>query len=129
MTTDVSVGLDARDFASNGSDGYTDATTSGNQTYSYKYTGGTDGHGNTSEPSSAGEVDITVTITGANFQIESISKTDPESQLTTSIAADKLSATIVDANTPTEDGYYSIVVKDTSTNQTFTADPRVTNRP
>ena len=129
MTTAVSVGLSARNVPSNGSDGYTNATTSGGHTYSYKYTGGTDGAGNTSEPSAAGEVDITVTITGTNFQIDGISKTDPQNQLTTSVGADKLTAEIVDANTHTEDGYYSISVKDTSNSETFTADPRVTNRP
>lgn len=127
----INVGLDCRNWASSGSDGYTTTTASNGGLYSYQYSGGTDGHGNVDDTVGTGNLAITVTINAdARYVVNSVSFTgDIESQLSSAPGNSPTSVIINDSDSQTGSGYYTISVRDTSANCTFPCDPTVTNKP
>ncbi len=125
------VTLDVRNWPSNGNDGYTNTTASNNAVYCYMYTGGTDGHGGIEETADAGVGIITVTVgTDGRYKISDITFTgDIQNQLTRLVTLNSNTATITDSDTSTGDGYYSVIVSDTTANCTFACDPPIKNKP
>jgi len=129
--SNVDVNLDVRNWASNGTDGYTNTTASNDAVYCYRYTGGTDGAGGVEESISAGGGTITVTVgTAAQYHITGVTFTgDIESQLSWVQGSGPNSAVITDTDTSSGDGEYSIIVTDTAANCTFPCDPPIKNKP
>lgn len=130
--TNTTVNLDVRNWASNGSDGYTSTTASNNAVYSYQYTGGSDGHGNVQETTGAGSATITVGMhSDSRYVISAVNISgDIENQLSSPpVPAGATSIVITDTDSSSGSGYYNIVVTDTSANCTFPCDPMVTHRP
>lgn len=130
--SNTNVSLDARNFPSNGSDGYTNTTASNSAVYSYQYGGGSDGHGNVDETVGGGSATITVSLNSdSRYQISGVVISgDIEGQLSSQPAGDsKTSVVITDSDSATGSGYYSITVSDTTANCTFPCDPDIINRP
>lgn len=127
----VNVSLDVRNFASNGSDGYTDTTASNNAIYSYLYGGGSDGHGNIDETTASGSATITVALqSDPRYQISGVVFTgDIENQLSWQPGGTPTSVVITDSDSSSGSGYFSITVSDTTANCTLPCDPDITNRP
>lgn len=126
------VNLDVRNWASNGTDGYTNTTASNNAVYCYMYTGGSDGHGGVDESPGAGVGTITVTVGGdPRYKITDVTFTgDIQNQLSRQLGGNNnTSAIITDTDTSTGDGYYSVIVTDTSVNCSFPCDPPIKNKP
>ncbi len=129
--SNFTVNLDVRNWASSGSDGYTNTNASNNAVYCYMYTGGTDGHGAIEETADAGTGTITVTVgTDPRYKISDITFTgDIQNQLTRLLVPNSNIATIADSDTSSGDGYYSVVVGDTTANCTFACDPPIKHKP
>ena len=128
----VNVSLDVRNFASNGSDGYTNTTASNHAVYSYQYGGGSDGHGNVNETTDAGSATITVALNSdPRYQISNVTFSgDIENQLSSPpVGPGATSVVITDSDTSSGSGYFSITVSDTTANCTLSCDPDITNRP
>lgn len=130
MTNPIAVTLDVRNFPSNGSDGYTNTTATDNQTYSYKYGGGTDGAGDVDEITGGGVGQITVTLSSdPRYIISDVAFSgDPATQLSwTPVTSTQ--ALITDQDTADEDAYYSLTIRDNSAQCTFPCDPKISNKP
>ena len=130
--TNTNVNLDVRNWASNGSDGYTSTTASNKAVYSYQYTGGSDGHGNVQETTGAGSATITVSMHSDSRYVISAVKIsgDIENQLSSPpVPAGATSIVITDTDSSSGSGYYKIVVTDTTAGCTFLCDPIITNIP
>lgn len=126
----VNVNLDVRNFAATSGDGYTNTTASNNAVYSYQYTGGSDGHGNVDTNVDAGSLTIAISLNSdARYTISSGSITDPENQLTWQPGNTATTASVIDADSQTGSGYYSVLVADSIASCTFPCDPNVTNNP
>jgi len=126
----VNVSLDVRNWASNGSDGYTSTTASNNAVYSYRYSGGTDGAGGVEESVTAGAGSITVSvIADPRYRISDVTFTgDIESQLSWQQQT-PTTIVITDSDTSTGEGEYSVVITDTSAGCTLPCDPPIKNKP
>lgn len=128
----LNVGLDVRNFPSNGAGGYTDVAASNNAIYSYKYSGGSDGNGNATDLD-AGVLTITVTVGGdPRYTVNSggvIFQGDIESQLSAAQGASPTSVVITDSDSQTGSGYYQVTVNDSVANCTVLCDPTITNKP
>ncbi|MBC7990960.1 MAG: hypothetical protein H7Y19_15460 [Luteimonas sp.] len=127
----LNVGLDVRNSAASGGDGYTNTPATNGATYSYKYSGGSDGNGNAND---AGEGVLTITVTvgtDPRYTINGVTFSgDIESQLSAPTPpAGATSIVITDSDAATGSGYFSINVNDTTANCTFVCDPRITNTP
>ena len=127
----LNVGLDVRNFAASGGDGYTTTPASNGALYSYKYSGGTDGNGNAND---AGEGILTITVTvgtDPRYTINGVTFSgDIENQLSAPTpAAGATSVVITDSDAATGSGYYAVTVNDTSAVCTLVCDPRITNTP
>ena len=129
MTNPITITLDVRNSASNGSDGYTNTTTTDGLTYCYRWTGGTDGAGDVLESISAGVAVINVQLRAdARYHIVTGGFGDGNTQFTFG-RVDNYNATISDIGTVVENDYFNIQVSDSSrTNCTFWCDPRVGNQ-
>lgn len=129
--SNVNVGLDIRNSASSGSDGYTNTNTSNGSIYCYKYSGGTDGNGGVEESPNAGSGTITVQIGGdPRYSIDSVGFSgDIESQLSWAHGTNNTIAVITDTDTSSGNGYYSVIGSDSTANCTFPCDPPITNKP
>lgn len=130
--TNTNVSLDVRNFASRGSDGYTDTTASNGTVYSYKYGDGSDGHGNVEETTGSGSATITVTLSSdPRYEISAVVISgDIENQLSSPpVPAGATTIVITDTDSSSGSGYYSIVVTDTTANCTFPCDPEIRNIP
>jgi hypothetical protein len=125
------VTLDVRNFASNGSDGYTDTTASNNAIYSYLYGGGSDGHGTMNETAQSGSASFTVTVGGdPRYQISNVVfGGDIENQLSWAQGTSPTIAVITDSDTSTGSGSYSVTVTDTTAQCTLPCDPGINNQP
>jgi len=119
------VNLQVRAQPSNGNDGYTNTTASNNAVYSYKYTGGDDGHGDISETLGSGAATVDVNLNGGSrFQISDINVAgDASGELSWSGGGD--TAAIIDANTVIENASYCTKVTDSSANCYFNCDPMI----
>lgn len=130
--TNATVSLDVRNWASNGSDGYTSTTASNGAVYSYQYTGGSDGHGNVSETTGAGSATITVSLhSDSRYTISAVNISgDIENQLSSlPVSNGATSVVITDSDSSSGSGYYNIVVSDNTAGCTFPCDPIITNDP
>jgi hypothetical protein len=129
--SNFTVNLDVRNWASNGTDGYTNTTASNNAVYCFQYSGGTDGHGGVEETANAGSGTIIVTVGGdPRYKISDVTFTgDIQNQLTRVVTANSNTATITDSDTSSGDGYYSVIVSDTTANCTFACDPPIRHKP
>ena len=129
--SNFTVGLDVRNFASSGTDGYTNTTASNNAIYSYLYSGGSDGHGGVNETTGAGSGTITVQVGGdPRYSIHNVGfNGDIEGQLSWAPGNTSTTAVITDTDTSSGSGYYSVVVADSSANCTFTCDPPINHQP
>ncbi|HRO28064.1 MAG TPA: hypothetical protein PK743_07930 [Luteimonas sp.] len=127
--SNYAVSLDCRNFPSDGNDGYRDVTASNNATYSYRYSGGTDGNGNVTETANAGAGIITVTINAdPRYTVNHVDISgDIENQLGSTVNNPPTSAVITDSDTSTGSGYYTVVVNDTRASCTFPCDPRISH--
>ncbi len=122
------VTLDIRDQAATGGDGWTDIEACGS-TYSYRFDGGSDSHGNVSVHG-RGAVQILVKLAaGRRYAISQVGfANDPANQLS-SPSHSPNSAIIKDKNdTPMESAYYSITVTDTSNQCALVCDPYISNK-
>lgn len=127
----VDVTLDVRNFASSGSDGYTNTTGSNGQPYSYRYTGGTDNAGGVEQIADGESGTITVTMrSDPRYRIDHVDFTgDLESQLTWAAGPSPTVAVITDSDTSTGDADYAVVVRDTAADCTVSCDPPIKNKP
>ena len=125
------VGLDVRNSPSSGNDGYTSTTASNNAVYCYEYSGGTDGQGGVEETLSEGAGTITVSVGGdPRYKITDVTFTgDIQNQLSRVVSPNGYTAVITDTDTSTGDGYYSVIIIDTTANFTFACDPTIKNKP
>jgi hypothetical protein len=130
----IDVFLDVRNSSSGGNDRWVDVLASNGRTYSYRYTGGSDGQGNVTANVGGGSVTITVSIvaTDARYKITGVPLNDPavgsgHAQLAKSIAGSGRTATITDVATERDDASYCITVTDMSASCTIACDPRITN--
>lgn len=125
MPHNHNVSLQVRAQPSNGNDGYTNTTASNNAIYSYRYSGGDDGHGDISETLGTGAATVDVRLDGGSrYQISDISFNGATpGQLSWSGGGD--SAAIIDANTVVENASYCTRVTDSSANCTFDCDPMI----
>lgn len=130
--SNTNVSLDVRNFPSNGSDGYTNTTASNHAIYSYRYGGGSDGHGNVDETAASGSATITIALdSDPRYQISGVVVSgDIEDQLSSPpVSSGATSVVITDSDSSSGSGYYSITVSDTTAGCTFPCDPEITNRP
>lgn len=129
MPSNANVTLDVRNFASNGSDGYTDTTASNNAIYSYRYTGGNDNGGNV-DFTGRGRVTLTVQLqSDPRYQIGNVGFTgDTNNQLTWLAQNAPKTAVIQDVNTAVQNANYKITVNDTTANCTVPCDPQINNK-
>jgi hypothetical protein len=130
----IYVNLDVRNSSSGGNDRWVDVQASNGQTYSYKYTGGSDDAGNVTATVGGGTVTIEISIaaTDPRYAITGVPLVDPDAasnnpQLSQSIAAGGRSATITDIDTAADNAAYCVTITDTSANCTIPCDPRITN--
>jgi hypothetical protein len=130
-TSNVDITLDVRNFASSGSDGYTNTTASDGNTYCYRYTGGTDGAGGVEQTADGDSGTITVTVgMDPRYQINRVQFSgDIEAQLSWAAGASSRVAVITDSDTSSGSGDYVVIVQDTSANCTVPCDPPITNKP
>ncbi len=126
----VPITLDVRNFASSGSDGYTNTTASNGKTYSYKYSGGTGKGGDATFTRSDGHK-VTVVLhlqSDSRYSIDSVAfPVDPNNQLSRKNAA-PTTATIQDENTVVQTATYKVTVKDSTANATLPCDPQIINK-
>ena len=129
MPHDHVVNLQVRAQPSNGNDGYTNTTASNNAVYSYKYTGGDDGHGDIRETLGTGATTIDLNLNGGSrFQISDIEFSGAApGQLSWAGGGD--TAAIIDANTVVENATYCTKVIDSTANCYFNCDPMIGTDP
>lgn len=128
----TNVSLNVRNFASNGSDGFTNTTASNSAVYSYQYSGGSDTHGNSNESVGDGGSSITVNLeSDSRYQIAGVLFSGAAGpNLSTQPAANTTTSLIInDTDTSPGSAYYKITVSDSVANCTFDCDPEVDNQP
>lgn len=130
VMSNTNASLDVRDFPSNGSDGYIDTTASNNAIYSFRYTGGSDGHGGLRTKVGQGVATLNVRLeSDSRYSIDDAEfDQDPERQLSWR-GNSSVAGVITDANTAAETGHYSLIVADSQASCTFRCDPMVVNEP
>lgn len=133
MPSPVNVNLDVRNFSSGGANGYTDVIASNGATYSYKYTGGSDNHGNVNVTVGGGQAAINVTVgTDARYSITNVTFSPANSQFSWHAGGHAAVAVIVDTATAVVDVKYTTIVTDsgsTPPNCTIPCDPMIQNVP
>ena len=129
MSHNHDVQLTVRNQASNGHDGFTNATASNNAIYSYRYTGGDDDHGDIRETLGTGSATINVGLSGGpNYQINDISfQNDTNHEL--SWSGSGTSAAIIDTNSAVQNATYCTSVSDTQAHCSFNCDPMIGTDP
>jgi hypothetical protein len=128
MTT-ASVTLDVRDFAATSGDGYTNTVASNGATYSYKYSGGTDGNGGVEVVTGTGTLTITVTISAdPRYLVSSVSFNNDLGDLSWAFGASAYVAVITDTDLDNENAYYSVIVSDHTAGCTMPCDPPIINK-
>ena len=124
--TDFNITLDVRDSSSPVDSSYTN---SGD--YHFKYIGGSDSHGGVTEIVGSGTSKITVSVNNhPRYQITDCKfDDDVNNDLSYEISADKSSIVITDTDVDELDGYYKVLVTDTSSaNALVSCDPPIKNR-
>lgn len=129
MTNPYTITLDVRNWASNGSDGYTSTTATDGKVYSYKWTGGTDGKGDVAESIAQGVAQINVQLRAdSRYHIVGGAFGDGNTQFSFN-RSDNYNGMITDVGSVKENDYFKMQVTDsTRSNCTFWCDPRVGNQ-
>lgn len=131
MPTNANVTLDVRNFASAAGSGYNNVAASNGNTYSYRYTGGTDGQGSVYEHD-RGTATISVTLSAdSRYQVIGVFFTEPEGHPTefSGTVTSPTTATITDLNDAVGSGRFGVTVRDTTANCTVPCDPIISNEP
>jgi hypothetical protein len=134
MPSNFSVSLDVRNFASSGSDGYTNTTASNGSTYSYRYSGGNGGGGNVNV-ANAGSPNANAAITvdlssDARYSITNIQfRDDTQDQFAWHAGGHANVAVITDKNEAAATVKYTCIVTDSSAHCTVPCDPIIKNEP
>lgn len=130
MTDPITINLDIRAGASNGSDGFTNTPTNDGKTYCFKWSGGTDGAGNVVEHLRAGVADINIsTVADRRFHLIDAKLSDGTTQFRIAITS-TWQAVITDIGSVKEDDSFSLQFRDTiegHNSRTFWCDPRIKN--
>jgi hypothetical protein len=131
MPGPVNVYLDVRNFSSGGADGYKDVTASNNQTYSYKYTGGTDGNGNVLGVKVGGGQAVINVFVGSDrrYSITNVTFSPTDAQFTWRAGNNATVAVIVDTAVAAAYVKYTSIVTDSTANCTVPCDPMIQNVP
>jgi hypothetical protein len=129
MTT-ASVSLDVRNFAATQGDGYTNTTASDGATYSYKYSGGTDGNGGVEVITGTGTLSITVHVAAdPRYVISDVTFSNDLGDLSWAFGENGYYAVITDTDLDSENAYYSVLIRDGTAGCTMPCDPPVINKP
>jgi hypothetical protein len=124
------VNLDVRNYSSGGRDGYTDVIASNGNTYSYKYTGGSDGHGNVNVTVGRGQASIEVTVGGdPRYNITNITFNPADTQFTWHAGGRAAVAVIVDTAVTVVSVKYTATVFDINAGCSIPCDPVIHNVP
>lgn len=131
MPSNFAVTLDVRNFPSNGSDGYTNATASNAAVYSYLYAGGSGGKGNVDVANGSGHAAITVSlISDPRYSISNINfSNDLANQFSWHAGGNAKVAVITDTNSASAEVKYTCIVTDSTANCTIPCDPMIKNVP
>lgn len=120
--------LDVRNFQSNG-DGYTNVQASNGAWYSYKYTGGSDGHGNSQVTVGAGQAAIAVHLqSDSRYSITNISFNPAVSDFSWHGNSPTV-AVINDTAVTVTTTKWTATVTDSTANCTVPCDPMIDNKP
>ena len=123
------VSLDVRNFSSGGADGYVDVAASNGATYSYKYTGGSDDHGNVRVTVGSGQAAINVTVGGdPRYSITNITFNPTDGQFTWRAGGSARVAVIIDTAATVASVKYTAIVTDSSAQCTVPCDPMIQNK-
>ena len=123
------VNLDVRNFSSNGSDGYTNVQASNGRTYSYQYTGGTDGHGNNTVTVGGGQASIEVWLhSDPRYSITSITFNPNDNQFSWHAGNNAAVAVINDTATAAVSVKWTATVTDSTAQCTIPCDPTIDNK-
>ena len=128
----TNVTLDCRNWANTDpANGYKTTNSSNNTPYSFKYTGGTDGAGGVDEVTGSGAATITVTVgTDPRYVVAGVTFTgDDADDFSWAPGSSANVAVITDLDTRNAQEYYSVLVRDSAANCTFTCDPPIRNKP
>jgi hypothetical protein len=129
MTT-ASVSLDVRNFAATQGDGYTNTTASDGATYSYKYSGGTDGNGGVEVITGTGTLTITVHVAAdPRYVISDVTFNNDVGDLSWAFGENAYYAVITDTDLDNENAYYSVLIRDGTAGCTMPCDPPIKNIP
>jgi len=129
MPGPVNVSLDVRNFSSGGADGYTDVLASNGATYSYKYTGGSDNHGNVQVMVGGGQAAINVMVGGdPRYSITNITFNPTDSQFTWHAGGNARVAVIIDTAATVASVKYTVIVTDSTAHCTVPCDPMIQNK-
>jgi hypothetical protein len=130
MPSPVNVSLDVRNFSSGGADGYTDVAASNVATYSYKYTGGTDSHGNVNVTVGRGQAAINVTVgSDSRYSITNVTFNPADTQFTWHAGGHAAVAVILDTAATVVSVKYTTIVTDGIAHCTVPCDPVIHNVP
>lgn len=130
MPSPVNVNLDVRNFSSGGADGYTDVIASNGKTYSYKYTGGSDGRGNVSVSVGRGQAAINVTVgSDSRYSITNVTFNPADTQFSWHAGGRAAVAVIVDTAVTVVSVKYTTIVADSTAGCTIPCDPMIQNVP
>jgi hypothetical protein len=130
MPSPVNVSLDVRNFSSGGADGYTDVAASNGATYSYKYTGGTDSHGNVNVTVGHGQASINVTVgSDSRYSITNVTFNPADTQFTWHAGGHAAVAVILDTAATVVSVKYTTIVTDGIAHCTVPCDPVIHNVP
>ncbi len=111
--------------------GWTSVQASNGQTYSYHYSGGTDGQGAADFPVGSGPQQVQINlICDARYQIQSVTLEGAASHdFSVTGGSDPRSRTINDTDTDVDSVEYSVLVLDTVAKCTIPCDPQIRNQP
>ena len=130
MPSPINVSLDVRNFSSGGSDGYTDVAASNGATYSYKYSGGSDGHGNVRVTVGMGQAAINVTVgSDQRYSITNVTFNPADSQFSWHAGGNAKVAVIIDTASSLASVKYTVIVTDSTAHCTVPCDPIIQNIP
>lgn len=129
MPDNRTIHLDLHDYASSGSDGYTNSVASDGVVYSYKYSGGT-GNGGDVTFTSRGRVNVTVQLPSGNrYTVANVTfVNDINHQLSWVNQGSQGNAVIQNENDNLQDADYKVTVNDTNVGCTIPCDPQIINR-
>lgn len=131
MPTDANVTLDVRNFPSAAGSGYNNVAASNGKTYSYRYTGGTDGQGSVYEHD-RGTATINVTLSAdSRYHVTGVFFTQPDGHPNefSGVVTSPTTATITDLNDAVGSGRFGLTITDTVANCTVPCDPVISNEP